>query len=79
LMPAAPAGINSEGLKRRGYTPEVISAIRAAYKSLYRRGLTLEAAKAALREQQAQNADAAEAIGLMLTFLDTTTRGIVRP
>lgn len=77
--PAAPAGINSEGLKRRGYTPEVISAIRAAYKSLYRRGLTLEEAKAALREQQAQNADAAEAIGLMLTFLDATTRGIVRP
>lgn len=77
--PAAPAGINSEGLKRRGYSPAVISAIRNAYKALYRRGLTLEEAKAALRELHAQGGDAAESLALMLTFLDGTTRGIVRP
>ena len=50
--PAAARGVNIEGLKRRGFTREQIDAIRAAYKHIYRSGLTLEDAKTALSEQE---------------------------
>jgi UDP-N-acetylglucosamine acyltransferase len=48
---ANPHGINSEGLKRRGFSAESISNIKRAYKILYRQSLTLEEAKIALSEQ----------------------------
>lgn len=77
--PAAAHGINVEGLKRRGYSREQIAAIRNAYKIIYKSGLTLDQAKAALQAEQASaNADCAAALGLLRTFLDSTTRGIVR-
>ena len=38
-------GINTEGLKRRGYSPEQIQQVRRAYKVLYRSGLRLEEAR----------------------------------
>ncbi|MBX3687335.1 MAG: acyl-ACP--UDP-N-acetylglucosamine O-acyltransferase, partial [Rhodocyclaceae bacterium] len=44
--PAAPHGINSEGLKRRGFTAEDIAAIKRAYRTLYRSGLSLDDARA---------------------------------
>ncbi|MFN5445986.1 MAG: acyl-ACP--UDP-N-acetylglucosamine O-acyltransferase, partial [bacterium] len=43
--PAQAHGVNSEGLKRRGFSREAITAIRHAYKVLYKSGLTLEEAK----------------------------------
>jgi len=43
--PLATHGINSEGLRRRGFTPEEITLIRRAYKTLYRQGLTLAEAR----------------------------------
>ena len=48
---AQPFGINAEGLKRRGYTPETITLIKRAYKTLYKSGLGLEDAKRAIAEQ----------------------------
>ena len=42
---ATPFGVNIEGLKRRGFSREAITAIRNAYKLLYRSGKTLEEAK----------------------------------
>jgi|EP01034_Spumella_vulgaris_P041123 UDP-N-acetylglucosamine acyltransferase len=77
--PAAAHGVNIEGLKRRGFTREQINAIRAAYKTLYRSGLTLEEAKAAMIEQEAALAeDVAVHARAMREFLDTANRGIVR-
>jgi UDP-N-acetylglucosamine acyltransferase len=76
--PAEAHGVNIEGLKRRGFTREQINAIRAAYKDIYRSGLTLEEAKAKLAQDAAQAGDAAAQIQAMLDFLGTTTRGIVR-
>jgi UDP-N-acetylglucosamine acyltransferase len=77
--PAAAHGVNIEGLKRRGFTREQINAILAAYKTLYRSGLTLEEAKAAmLAQEQALPDDVAVHARAMRTFLDTSTRGIVR-
>lgn len=71
---AKPNGINSEGLKRRGFSPESIAVIKQAYKTLYRNSLTLEEAKVALLEQARAHAE----VQLILDFLATTTRGIIR-
>ena len=71
---AEPHGINSEGLKRRGFTPDAISGIRKAYKTLYRSGLTLEAARGALAEQATQCPEVAP----LVAFIGQATRGIVR-
>ncbi len=71
---AAPHGINAEGLKRRGFSAERIAAIKRGYKTLYRSSLTLEEAKAALAVQRAESPD----LGLVLDFLETSTRGIIR-
>ncbi|RJG06190.1 acyl-ACP--UDP-N-acetylglucosamine O-acyltransferase [Noviherbaspirillum cavernae] len=76
--PAAPHGINVEGLKRRGFSREQINAIRNAYKLIYKSGHTLDEAKAALAAAEADTPDAAAELRLMREFLDTTTRGIVR-
>ena len=76
--PAAAHGVNIEGLKRRGFTREQIGAIRAAYKLIYKSGLTLEQAKTALAEQAAGAPEAATVLRLIGDFLDNTTRGIVR-
>jgi UDP-N-acetylglucosamine acyltransferase len=76
--PSAPHGVNVEGLKRRGFTRTQIDAIRGAYKLIYRSGLTLEEAKAALAEEEGAVPDAAGQIRQMREFLGSATRGIVR-
>jgi UDP-N-acetylglucosamine acyltransferase len=75
---AAPVGINTEGLKRRGFSSEQISAIRRAYKLIYKSGLSLEEAKEALANEASNSADAANHLRLMLEFLNANTRGIAR-
>jgi len=72
--PAAPHGINAEGLKRRGFTPEAIAALRRAYKTLYKSGLTLAEAKAEL----AAPAQDSPEVRALLDFLASSTRGILR-
>jgi UDP-N-acetylglucosamine acyltransferase len=71
---AKPFGINSEGLKRRGFGEEQITEIRRAYKTLYRSGLTLEEAKSAIGEQ----AGKVPALKILIDFLERSRRGIVR-
>jgi len=77
--PIAARGLNIEGLKRRGFSPEEIAAIRHAYKLIYKSGLTLEQAKAALAcEAEALQGAAAAHVRRMRDFLDNASRGIVR-
>ena len=76
--PAGARGVNIEGIKRRGFTRPQIDGIRAAYKRLYRSGLTLDEAKTALDAEMVALPEAAEAIATMRTFLDSASRGIVR-
>lgn len=71
---AKPHGINSEGLKRRGFSSGAVMEIKRAYKTLYKSGLTLEEAKLALAGQ----ARACPEIQLLLDFLADSTRGIIR-
>jgi UDP-N-acetylglucosamine acyltransferase len=65
-------GLNSEGLRRRGVSPAVMRALKDAYKSVYRSGLTVEEALEAL---VAHDVDEVRA---MASFLRGSTRGIVR-
>ena len=72
--PAEPKGVNSEGLKRRGYSAEQIANIRNAYRLLYRSGLKLAAATEQL---QALAADQPELLPFV-QFLAVSERSIVR-
>jgi UDP-N-acetylglucosamine acyltransferase len=72
--PSAPHGINSEGLKRRGFDEESIAALRRAYKTLYRGGLGLADAIAALEAEHGAQA----AVAPFIEFLRNAKRGIVR-
>lgn len=71
---ARPYGINAEGLKRRGYTPETIAALKHAYRTLYRSGLGLSEAT---RELERQRAHCPE-IQPLLDFIAASRRGIIR-
>jgi UDP-N-acetylglucosamine acyltransferase len=72
--PAAPHGINSEGLKRRGFTGDALAGIKRAYKTLYRSGLTLEEAKVQLGQQIVEHPE----VRIMADFINRSQRGIVR-
>jgi UDP-N-acetylglucosamine acyltransferase len=71
---ARPYGINSEGLKRRGFSAETINALKRAYRTLYRSGLGLEEAR---RELEAQVAACGE-VRAILEFIAHSKRGIIR-
>ena len=73
-QPCAPHGINAEGLKRRGFTPEAIAALKRAYRSLYKSGLTFAEARAELERQAVQSPE----VRPLVEFLAGSTRGIVR-
>ena len=76
--PAEAQGINQEGLRRRGYTPERIAVVKQMHRTLYRKGLTLAQAKDELAALQGTAADAQADVRLMLDFLANAERGIVR-
>jgi UDP-N-acetylglucosamine acyltransferase len=69
-----PRGINSEGLKRRGFEAPRIAAIKRAYRTLYMAGLTLADA----REQLATQAEDSDDVRAMLDFLDRSERALAR-
>lgn len=72
--PAEAKNINVEGLRRRGFSKDDIALLSKAYKTIYRRGLTLDEALAELEPLAADNA----ALQLLIDSLKTSTRGIVR-
>ncbi|WP_323003943.1 acyl-ACP--UDP-N-acetylglucosamine O-acyltransferase [Denitromonas sp.] len=72
--PSRPHGINSEGLKRRGYSSDDIMAIKRAYRALYRAGLSLEEARQSIAAAAQQH----EAVKPFSDFIAVSNRGIVR-
>jgi UDP-N-acetylglucosamine acyltransferase len=76
--PVEPHGINTEGLKRRGFEPETISLLRRAYKTLYREGMTTAEAVSAITAMVADYPASAEAISLFKDFVSNSQRGIIR-
>jgi UDP-N-acetylglucosamine acyltransferase len=73
-QPAKPHSINSEGLKRRGFSAEQIRVLRDAYRTLYRRGLPLADAVTELTALAQQHAE----VRPLLDFIGTATRSLVR-
>lgn len=69
-----PRGINSEGLKRRGFDAERISAIKRAYRTLFVAGLPLAQAQ----QQLAEQAQGSEDVKAMLDFIAHGERRLLR-
>ncbi|QGW64521.1 acyl-ACP--UDP-N-acetylglucosamine O-acyltransferase [Lysobacter soli] len=69
-----PRGINSEGLKRRGFDADRISAIKRAYRAVYMSGGSLEDARAKLAELAADSEDARA----FLAFIESSERPLLR-
>ena len=72
--PAKPYGINTVGMKRLGYSSRVIEALRSAYRSTYRKNLTIEEA---LKEMKPLEMKYKE-VKLFSQTIKKSTRGIVR-
>jgi UDP-N-acetylglucosamine acyltransferase len=71
---AEPRGINAEGLKRRGFDPDRIAAIKRAYRSIFMSGKPLAEAKTEL----AESAQSSEDVRQMLAFIEASQRGLQR-
>jgi len=69
-----PRGINSEGLKRRGFDADRIASIKRAYRTLYVAGLPLAEAKVQLAEQATHSADVKD----LLDFIESAERPLLR-
>ena len=76
--PLAVRGVNLVGLRRRDFSDQRISAIREMHKLLYRQGLTLEQARAAILQLPATYPEAAQDVALMDAFLASSVAGIAR-
>lgn len=69
---AVPRTINSEGLKRRGFSAEQITQVKRAYKTLYRSGHTLNEATELMVAMESPD------VQLMVDFIANSSRGIIR-
>lgn len=69
-----PHGINSEGLKRRGFSPETVRAIKNAYRVVYRKNNTAKEAIEILSNLE----ESVEEVELMTDFISNSSRGIIR-
>ena len=73
-QPAKPHGINSEGLRRRGFSAGEISQIKRAYKLIYKSKMRLEEAREAIGEMLEET----PALKVLYDFLSQSGRGILR-
>lgn len=73
-QPAKPFGLNSEGLKRRGFEKETIANIKRAYKQVYRKGLTVNEALESVKEL----AEKTPEVNIFTDTVKNSTRGIIR-
>ena len=79
-QPARARSMNFEGLRRRGFSAERISAVKAMHKALYRDELTLAQAKVRIAGIADKVPEARPDVAMMLSFLENASaeRGIVR-
>ncbi|MDK4689564.1 acyl-ACP--UDP-N-acetylglucosamine O-acyltransferase [Kingella negevensis] len=71
---AEPAGLNSEGMRRNGFSAEQIANVKKAYKAIYMQDLPLEEAKAKIAEMAKENSE----LLILSDFLHTSQRSIIR-
>jgi UDP-N-acetylglucosamine acyltransferase len=72
--PAEPHSVNSEGLRRRGFTPDQISAIRSAFRTFYRKKLKMAESLPLLEEIGQTRPE----IQQFVDFIKRSSRGIAR-
>lgn len=72
--PAHPHGLNTEGLKRKGFSKDALKILRDAYKTIYRSGMTVE--EALLKLEIMSNSQ--PEVKPLAEFLKSSTRGILR-
>jgi UDP-N-acetylglucosamine acyltransferase len=72
--PAHPHGLNSEGLKRRGFSEEAMATLKKAYKLLYRSRMSFEEALVEIRALEPECVE----VTPLREFLERQTRGIIR-
>ncbi len=72
--PAEARSMNFEGMRRRGFSEEAIQALRRAYKTVYRKGLTVDEALQALTESEAEFPE----VALFCDSIRQSSRGITR-
>ena len=72
--PAHAHGLNSEGIKRKGFSKEALKALREAYKIIYRSHNTIDVAKEKIKSLAEKNPE----VQKMLTFIEQSERGILR-
>lgn len=72
--PGEARSMNFEGMRRRGFSEQAIQALRRAYKTVYRQGLTVDQALQALAESAAQHAE----VALFCESIRQSSRGIIR-
>jgi len=73
--PAQAAGMNFEGMRRRGWSSETITLLKRAYKIVYRQGLTLDVAVAQLEQEILP---ICPEVSAFIDSLKASTRGITR-
>jgi UDP-N-acetylglucosamine acyltransferase len=76
--PAEVKGPHQEGPRRKGYSDARLDMIKKMYRTLYRKGSSLETAKQEISGLRGQVPETDVDIDNMLTFLNNASRGIVR-
>jgi UDP-N-acetylglucosamine acyltransferase len=71
---AFPNGINSEGLRRRGFSSEAISNIKSGYKIIYMRDNSIDEAKKELAKLKLTSSE----VGSYIDFIERSNRGLIR-
>ena len=73
-VPAAPKGMNFEGMRRRGWSEATIRTLRQAYKVVYRQNLKLSEAIEVLQGMSGETPE----VDILIQSLQSSTRGIIR-
>lgn len=73
-QPAVPRGINSEGLKRRGFSTDQVRNIKDAFRIMYRAGLRLEEARAQIEAAVPQQQE----LAIFAAFIEASERSFIR-
>ncbi len=71
---AVPVGLNSIGLRRRGFTDEELSELKKAYRIVFRKKLPLKEALAELEETYKENKN----VTALINFIKESKRGIAK-
>lgn len=67
-------GLNMVGLKRRGFSPEAIAALKQTYKLIFRSGMTMDEAVARVQDE----VQLTDEVKYFIDFITSSERGIIR-